>query len=158
MSLVFLTGCIEKTVYPAVILTVTTVTPDPITATYKIDASGTLRLTTTPLTVTLRAETGVPSNIKKYTITYQSRIGDPLPEITVEDMPFETHLAPSADTAVTFNVYTLQVASLLLTTSSDIAPLRAAITMYIEDANGNEVIKEAHCQLAFPLPEETTTN
>ncbi|HOY67189.1 MAG TPA: hypothetical protein PLP29_09880 [Candidatus Ozemobacteraceae bacterium] len=157
MSLVFLTGCIEKTVYPAVILTVTAVAPNPITATYQFDASGTIKLSTTPLSVTLRAETGVPSNIKSYSISYQTRIGDPIPEIAVVDMPFEVYLAPSAETTAEFDVYTAQVVNLLANTRSDISPLRAAITMRIEDVNGNEVVKEAHCQLSQPLAEAAAT-
>lgn len=153
-SLFLITGCIEKTVYPAVMMTMTNVTPNPITATVTTDASGTLSLTTTPLSVTFQVETGVPSRITGYSIFYESRIGEPIPELTVQDMPYDLYLPPGTDgpveTTTTIDVYTLQAARLLTTTSSDIAPLRATVSFRIRDVNGNEVVKEAHTQLSKP--------
>jgi len=149
-SLIMLSGCIEKTISPAVVMTVTKVTPDPVTATITQDASGTLDITTTPLSIELSVETGVPSRIVSYSVTYESRIGEPLPEIVIQDMPLDLYLAPSTKTTVSIPVYTLQVANLLINTPSDIAPLRVTASLRIHDVNGNEIVKDAHCQLSKP--------
>ncbi|HNW35141.1 MAG TPA: hypothetical protein PKM25_09440, partial [Candidatus Ozemobacteraceae bacterium] len=100
--------------------------------------------------IALRAETGVPSRVVGYSVIYASRIGEPLPEIAVQNMPFDLYLAPSAATTVSIPVYTLQVANLLTNTPSDITPLRVTVSLRIHDVNGNEIVKDAHCQLSKP--------
>lgn len=153
-SLFLITGCIEKTVYPSVMMTVKSVTPNPITATVATDASGSISLTADPLSVTLSVETGVPSRIVSYSILYETRIGEPLPELSVSDMPFDLYLPPGTtapvETVVEVDVYTVQAASLMLNSPSDIAPLRATVSFVIKDVNGNELVKEAHTQLSKP--------
>lgn len=153
-SLFLITGCIEKTVYPSVLMTVTTVAPNPITATVTTDASGSISLTADPLSVTFSVETGVPSRIISYSVLYETRIGETLPELAVLDMPFDLYLPPGTDapaeTTTEIEVYTTQAASLMLNSPSDIAPLRATVSFVIKDVNGNELVKEAHTQLSKP--------
>jgi len=153
-SLILITGCIEKTVYPAVLITMTSVTPNPITATVTTDASGSISLTADPLSVRFSVETGVPSRIISYSVLYETRIGEPLPELSVLDMPFDLYLPPGGETPVettaAVEVYTVQAASLMLNSPSDIAPLRATVSFVIKDVNGNELVKEAHTQLSKP--------
>jgi len=153
-SLFLITGCIEKTVYPAVLITMTSVTPNPITATVTTDASGSISLTADPLSVRFSVETGVPSRIISYSVLYETRIGEPLPELSVLDMPFDLYLPPGGETPVettaAVEVYTVQAASLMLNSPSDIAPLRATVSFVIKDVNGNELVKEAHTQLSKP--------
>lgn len=153
-SLILITGCIEKTVYPAVLITMTSVTPNPITATVTTDASGSISLTADPLSVRFSVETGVPSRIVSYSVLYETRIGEPLPELSVLDMPFDLYLPPGGETPVettaAVEVYTVQAASLMLNSPSDIAPLRATVSFVIKDVNGNELVKEGHTQLSKP--------
>lgn len=162
-SLFLVTGCIQKTVYPEVMMTVKTVTPSSITATFTTDASGTITLSPAPdpLSITFQVETVVPSRIVCYSIFYESRIGEALPELTILDMPYDLYLAPASDgpveTTTEIEVYSLQAATLLINTPSDIAPLRATVSFRIKDVNGNEIVREAHTQLSKPSSEATTT-
>lgn len=153
-SLFLITGCIEKTVYPSVLITMTNVTPNPVTATVTTDASGSISLTADPLSVTFSVETGVPSRIVSYSVLYETRIGEPLPELSVLDMPFDLYLPPGGETPVettaAVEVYTVQAAVLMRNSPSDIAPLRATVSFVIKDVNGNDLVKEAHTQLSKP--------
>ncbi len=149
--LLFLTGCIEKTVYPAVVITVDKVEPYQLEVTdYSVaaSASGTVTLPTTA--VSLKVQTGVPSWIKAVSIVYTTKLDQPLPELEVKETPFDLFLTPSTSNDVTVKPYTLKVLELYELSSSEISPIKASITLKIKDANGNDTYVQTTCLLLKP--------
>ena len=144
---VFWTGCLEKTLFPAVLLTVTAVTPYKVQPTIA-EASGTANLPT--VVVSLRADTAVPAKLTGFAISYATAVGEPIGQLAVPFTPYNLVLETGATTQITFSPYTSRVVSLFELSTSDIAPITTKILMTIEDQNRNTITKEAHCLLYKP--------
>ena len=143
-AVVFLSGCIEKTLKPAVIMKVAQVSP------YRVFPTGTGTSDLPTVDVLLTAQSGVPSKLLSYAVTYQTSQGQALPQLRIDETPMELLIAPSADTTITLPVYTSRVVDLFDLTLSDISPLKASIRLTIHDENNNTIAKEAHCLLYPP--------
>ncbi|MBF0499877.1 MAG: hypothetical protein HQM09_07080 [Candidatus Riflebacteria bacterium] len=139
-----LVGCSEKTIYPAVLQTVVSVTPYEITPT-AISATGTA--TVTQPSIALRSDSGVPSQLKSYSVAYSTNLGQNIPELRIEETPYDLFLAQNATTNIPVTVYTQRVVDLFSRSTSNISPIRATILLTINDANGNTTQREASCLL-----------
>ncbi len=147
-SLFFTVGCIQKTVFPAVLLTVTTVTPFTSEPTKPANASD--PITMADIAVSVKADTQVPARLLSYSVDYATRLGDAIPGISVPETPYDLLLTPGGITTINFSVYTGKVLNLFFNTSSDISPILATINFSIKDVNGNTVKMQAHCLLKKP--------
>ncbi len=141
---VFLSGCIEKTVLPAVLVTVAKVEP------YDLIPTATETSALPTVDVTLDFESAVPTNLRSYSITYRTRAGQALPELTVPETPYQIKFSPTAGQVVTLRPYTSRVVDLYELTPSAISPIVATIRLTLEDVNGNTVFREATCRLFKP--------
>jgi len=143
----FLSGCLEKTLFPPVLLTITDVTPYKVLPTVA-EASGTANLPT--VVVSVRADSQVPAKMTGFAVSYRTSVGEAVPSLAIPFTPYDLVLTTGGTTAITFSPYTPRVVTLFQETSSDIAPLMATILITIEDQNRNTVHKEAHCLLYEP--------
>lgn len=139
----FASGCVEKTLYPAVMVLVEDIDPDEVAYT-----EGATELP--KVTLTLTPQNGVPSSLVSYRISYFTRLSESIPELRVEETAFDLYLPANTQTAVTIPVYTTRVVDLFSLSQSDIAPIKAVITLTIKDVNGNTIQKDAHCNLSAP--------
>ena len=133
-------GCIEKTLLPAVIITVANVTP------YDLVPTSTATAQLPSCQVNLTFETLVPTRLQSFSVSYASKLGQPIPVLRIEETPMEVRFTGGA-AAVTFNPYTAKVVELYELTSSDISPIIATIRLTFRDANGNTVQRDATCRL-----------
>lgn len=151
LAVTFLNGCAEKTLLPSANLTVTKVDPNILEITDGVQLNSSDPVKLPACTVSLRSENGVPARLISYSITYETRLGDTLPSLAIPSTPYDVDLPPSAETTITFNPYSDQAVELYLLTPSDIAPIRANISMVIKDVNGNTTLRTAHCLLWKPF-------
>ncbi len=146
-SLFFTVGCIQKTVFPAILLTVTGVTPYEVKPTLPV---GSAAVTLQSVAVAIRADTQVPANLKGYSVTYQTKLGDAIPQVSVPFTPLELLLTLGGTTNITLNPYTQDVVTIFNNTNSQISPILATIHLDVKDVNGNTVTVVAHCLLHKP--------
>jgi len=142
---IFLSGCIEKTLYPAVILTVVSVTPNELRIT-STETTGT-SITFPSTVIVLKSETQVPATLVSYSVSYSTNLGQSLPALRIEETPYDLFLAGGGSADITISPYTQKVADLFELSTSDISPIKATITLTVKDVNGNTVNREAHCLL-----------
>ena len=142
MLSILLGGCMEKTLYPAVNLTVEAVEPSETT----LDVGG----PPGEVTISLKTEEGVPSSLEAFSISYFTRMGEPIPKLEITRTPKHQFLPPAATNDIVLNPYTVYVLDLYDLSSSDISPIQANMTLYVRDVNGNEVQRTATCLLHKP--------
>ena len=143
----FSVGCIQKTVFPVVLMTVTAVTPYEVKPTLPV---GSAAVTLSAVSVSLKADTQVPANLKGYSVTYQTKLGDDIPQIAVPFTPLELILTVGGTTIVSLSPYTQDVVTLFNNTNSQISPILATMHLDVKDVNGNTVTMVAHCLLHKP--------
>ncbi|MBF0408502.1 MAG: hypothetical protein HQM10_14215 [Candidatus Riflebacteria bacterium] len=143
-----MSGCQQKTFFPAAIITVTTVEPYELVIVANTTASTTLGLP--DLSVTLKSETAVPSNLTAFSVTYYTLQGDVVPELRIEETPMSTFLAGNTTLVLKMSPYTSRVYNFLSTTNAVISPLKALIMLTFKDVNGNTVQKEVWCRIHSP--------
>ncbi|MBF0542906.1 MAG: hypothetical protein HQM08_00660 [Candidatus Riflebacteria bacterium] len=136
----------EKTIFPAALIEVTGVTPFDIKWTVASDT------TTLPTAViALKSESGVPSNIISYSISYYTLSGDPVPELRIEETPMNFFVTANTAVSVTLSPYTTRVVDFFSKTTANVSPLKVSILLTIKDVNGNIITREAYCQLYRPV-------
>lgn len=146
-----LSGCIEKTVLPALILSVTSVTPYELKPTSATDATTGATTYTLPTTViALRSMTKVPARLVSFNISYSTRIGQPLPSLRIDETPYDLYLTPDSTINITMSPYSERVLNLFLFSTSEISPIRAVMTLTVKDVNNNTIHRDAHCLLLKP--------
>jgi len=146
-SCVALPGCIQKTIYPAILLTVVSVTPFELRPTAP---TGSATITLPSVVVALRSDVQMPANLVAYSFAYETNLGSPLPQLAVGPIPIELSLTVGGTTNITLNPYTQTVVDLFSNTTSEISPIKATILLDVKDVNENTVRKEAHCLLYRP--------
>lgn len=144
-SAVFAAGCLEKTVYPALITTVVTVTPSDLQPT-----TGTDTLELPSAEIELRSETQVPARLVSYHVTFETPLGQPMESLRIPETPVDQYLTPGSSNQIVVRPYTTRVVDLYSSSASDIEPIRATITLTIKDENGNLTYPQAHCLLYKP--------
>jgi hypothetical protein len=143
----FSSGCVDKTLYPAVLLTIVSVTPNEIKPASTIGSSA---ATIPTVSISLRSDTQVPAQLKGYSIRYTTNLGEDMAELMVPETPVDQYLTGGAENTIVITPYTQKVLDVYLSTVSDISPIRATISLIIHDVNKNTVIKEANCLLYRP--------
>lgn len=139
------TGCVEKTVFPSVLVNVRSVTP------YRQEPTGTAgAYTVQDVSVALQVESAVPSKLVGYTVDYATNLGDVLPQLRIPRKDIEQYLTPSGANTFTVKVYTDAVLELYQNSPSRLGPISVTITMFIHDVNGNDIQREGHCLLDPP--------
>ncbi len=142
---VFLTtGCIDKTVKPAVVLEVTGVAP------YSVQPTATDTASLPEVTVSITSLSKVPCNLRTISVTYLTPYGEAIPQLEVSPIPVEGKIDAEGSLDVAVKPYTSRVVNLYELSSSDISPITAKITISVEDYNGNWISREAHCLLYAP--------
>lgn len=136
-----LAGCVDKFVYPSARFTVTGVTPDRIL----LASATTIVLPGT--SIALRSDFSIPSNLQSFSVTYTTRLGQPIPEIAIPETILNLLIAGGATTNIAMNPYTRRVFELLDGTQADISPLNATMHLTIKDVNGNTTQIGANCLL-----------
>lgn len=142
-----LTGCIEKTIFPAANFSVVKVTPDSLrlASDTKIIFPGTV--------ITLSSDTSIPADMEAFAINYTTRLGEPIPQIAVPETPFNQKLAPAATTDIALSPYSNRLYALFSHTVADISPVIAYITINIKDVNNNKIQVQASCLCYAPWDE-----
>ena len=140
----FISGCSDKTLKPAAVLEVPTVSPFELYAT----ATNTQSLPTADITITSLSK--IPCNLRKYSVKYFTPYGEEIPQLAINSIPVESKLAAEGEITVTTKPYTSKVVDLYELSTSDISPITAQITVTFEDYNGNWVERTGHCQLYKP--------
>jgi hypothetical protein len=143
-QVLLLAGCLNKTIYPAVLLIVDSVEP------YQLVPTATDTASLPTVSVTLVTQSRVPAYLKGFSVSYTTNLGEPLPYLTIEELPLLTTLQVSGSTQVTVPVYSSRVVDLFELSPSSIAPIKATITLRIQDANHNTIFREALC-LLYPI-------
>lgn len=138
------TGCIEKTILPTVMITVAKVEP------YDLVPTSTATADLPTVQITLDFETQVPTNLVSFSIAYQSKVGQALPELAIPTTPYEFKFTPAAGQTITISPYTRRVVDLYELSPSDLSPILATIRLTFEDANGNTLTRDATCRLFKP--------
>ena len=153
-----LSGCADKVFLPEAHFTVVSVTPDKLRATVSETTTTegeTEKSSTVPSTViSLNADFGIPANLVSFSVTYTTRLGEPIPSVAIPETPYNLKLTPSTANDITLNPYTNRLYTMLELTRADISPVNARIQLTIEDANGNTTQVEAHC-LCYATWDET---
>lgn len=138
------TGCIEKTILPTVMITVAKVDP------YDLVPTSTATADLPAVQITLDFETPVPTNLVSFSIAYQSKVGQALPELAVPPTPYEFKFTPAAGQTITISPYTRRVVDLYDLSPSDLSPIIATIRLTFQDVNGNTLTRDATCRLFKP--------
>ncbi len=147
-------GCTDKFIFPEAHFTVVSVTPDKLRLPKKAETTTTEEGTeesaeesiTLPVTsISLLSDSSIPANLVSFSITYTTRLGDPIPAVEVPETPYNLQLSANATTEVPMNPYTNRLFNLLELTNSDISPINARMLLNIKDLNGNKIQVEAHC-------------
>ncbi len=142
---VTISGCLEKTIYPELITTVVSVSPNELQPT---NGSGTLDLPT--VDIDLRSETQVPAKLLSYHVTYVTPMGQTLDSLQLPETPLDQFLTPGSSNKITVRPYTRAIYELFELSASNIEPIRATIILTIKDENNNITHPEAHCLLFKP--------
>lgn len=132
-------GCIEKAVFPAANISVEKVTPDKLRV-----ASATI-ITLPGTVVTLTSNTSIPANLESFSISYTTRLGEPIPQIAVPETALNLKLPTAATTDVSMNPYSSRLYALFSLTVADISPVNAKMVFTIKDVNNNTTQVEANC-------------
>ena len=148
-------GCIQKAVFPEAHFTVVSVTPDKLFLAKKAETTETGdtgqdpseedNVTLPPTTISLNSDTGIPANLVSFSITYTTRLGDPITSMTVPETPLNLQIPASGNISFGMNPYTGRLFRLLELTRADISPINAKMVFTIKDVNGNKMQVEAHC-------------
>ena len=144
-----LSGCIERTLYPAVNLTVEGVDP--------YESFPSAGAEPTEVSISLKTEEGIPSNLEAFSIAYYTRLGEPISKLEVPKTAKHQFLPAATANSISITPYTAYVLDLYELSSSDISPIRADITLYVKDVNGNRVERIASCLLYKPKTAAATT-
>jgi hypothetical protein len=143
-SSIFLTGCMEKTFFPAAEIEVTSVDP-----TYLIPtATATAELPTTDITI--KSLNKVPCSLKSYSVKYTTPLGEEITSASYDSAGIEAKLDAEGELVVKMMPYSLRILDLFELSSSSIAPVTARMTFNFEDYNGNWNSVVAHCRLYPP--------
>ncbi len=137
----FATGCIDKTVYPATELQVTSVEPYALIPT----ATDTASLPTT--TITVKSQSKIPCSLKSISARYFTVHGEEIPLLAISRQEIQTSLDAEGEATIELGPYSSALLDLFELSASKISPVKAQITMHFLDINGNWVNLEAHCLL-----------
>ncbi len=137
----FAGGCIDKTVYPATSLQVTSVEPYALIPT----ATDTASLPTT--TITVRSQSKIPCSLKSISARYFTVNGEEIPLLAINNQELQMSLDAESEATIELGPYSSTLLDLFELSASRISPVKAQITMHFLDVNGNWVDLEAHCML-----------
>ena len=145
-------GCTDKFFFPEAHFTVVSVTPDKLRLAKKAattegseESSDDEDVTLPSTAISLLSDSSIPANLVSFSITYTTRLGDPITAVEVPETPYNLQLSAAATTEITLNPYTSRLFYLLEQTNSDISPVNAKMLLNIKDINGNKMQVEAHC-------------
>ncbi|PKL50988.1 MAG: hypothetical protein CVV42_01415 [Candidatus Riflebacteria bacterium HGW-Riflebacteria-2] len=147
-------GCTDKFFFPAAHFTVVSVTPDKLRLPKKAEttteegaeeSSEEDDVILPSTSISLLSDSSVPANLVSFSITYTTRLGDPIPSVEVPETPYNLQLAAAATTEIPMNPYTSRLFNLLELTRADISPVNAKMILTVKDINGNKIQVEAHC-------------
>ncbi len=94
--------------------------------------------------VTAKLINTIPCELVSYDLTYRTVLNEPIDSLTITDIPINIPFAEAdTETDITLKPYQKHVLDLLNNTSSNIAPIRATVTLHFKDVNKNEVIRNA---------------
>ncbi len=141
-----LNGCAQKTFFPAVLMSVTAVTP----ARQSPSGSASAGYSVTPVAISLRSESGVAAYLVGYSIEYSTNLGEKLTNLSLPLKTVSQLLPANAVTDVSLDVYSTALINYYRATQSAIGPVDATITLFIHDINGNDITRQAHCLLDGP--------
>lgn len=144
-------GCIEKTLFPKVVINIAKVEPQVLIPTATDTAS------LPQINITVDIETPIPLKVISYSVIYKTNLGQILNELTINEMPYYQKLQPTVGQTITLSIYTRKVVELFELTPSNIAPIIATIYLKFTDANENTIVKEVVCQL-FPYESSNQTS
>lgn len=136
-----LTGCIDKTIYPATDLEIVSVVP------YALIPTATDTASLPAAQINFKSLSKVPCNLKSYSITYYTAQGEEIAALTLPQTSIETKIDAETEVSVEIRPYTSRVIDLLELSSSQISPIMARIKLSFYDYNGNWLEREANCLL-----------
>jgi hypothetical protein len=100
---------------------------------------------------------GITSTLKSYSISYATYLGEAIPALAMENIPLNIRVAGAEESGdegeeVSFElrVYTERVRDLLITTSSQISPIIATISITYEDIHSNTGVITTYANIFKP--------
>ena len=138
-----LSGCADKILFPEATFTVVSVTPDSLRVEATVATDTTIVFP--PTSISIISETKIPASLEAFSISYTTRLGEPIPQIAVPETTQNLQILPDATTEISLNPYTRRLYDLLSLTNADISPVNALMRLKIKDINGNYVQVEANC-------------
>lgn len=143
-------GCIEKTLSPSAILSITKVDPYYVSwETKKVEgASDTFTLP--EIKISIRSDTGVPATLKETAISYRTRIGEPIKQLPDFIRYQDIYIEPNSTTDVSVAFYDKDLLNFVSLFQSPIYPIRALFRLTIRDLNGNDIFLETSCVIPDP--------
>lgn len=138
-----LSGCADKILFPEASFTVASVEPNELRVEAAVESDTNIVLP--PTSISIISESKIPANLEAFSISYTTRLGEPIPQIAVPETKQNLQLLPEATTEVSINPYTRRLYDLFSLTNADISPVNALMYLKIKDINGNTVHVEASC-------------
>ena len=148
---IYTTGCSKKDFYPASDIQITEVSPSNILPTSNDFSS------IDDGVITMQLLNSIPCELVSYDISYRTVFNEPIDGIALNDLAANVPLAESGSSAeLTLKPYSQQLLNLFETTSSNISPVKATVTLHFKDVNKNETTRTASF-LLYKYTEESST-
>lgn len=135
---IFCIGCSKDAFYPASDIQITKTDP------YNILPTSSEFSSIDDGVISIKLINSIPCELVSYDISYKTALNEPIDTLSMSDifvnLPFPE---ANTETDITIKPYTQQVMKLFESTTSNISPIRALVTLHFKDVNENEIKRTA---------------